>query len=112
MRRKSSDYKRETKDEPFELELESGDVVAFVNPSGNLPMRVIDDMADWSPTDRTTSPREIQLRYQLGGDDEAYELFWNEWRDKTRLELDELIADVDKHFDDGLDVGKARTSTG
>lgn len=113
MRRKSSDYTREVKDEPFELELESGDVVAFTRPSSNLPMGVIDAMSDWTPTNTGgTSPREIQLRYQLGDDPDAFDAFWAEWKTKSRGELDDLVVDIDKHFDDGLEPGKGRSSNG
>ncbi len=119
MRRKSADYKREVKDEPFELELEATTgkganarpvVVAFTRPSTDLPMEIIDAFSDYSAG--AMSPRERQLRYQLGDDDKAYEAFWAEWKKKPRGALDDLINDVDAYFSDGVDAGKALSSVG
>lgn len=133
MRRRSADYKREVKDELFELELEAttgkGDkaepvVVTFVRGSSDLPLEVIDLMGDWSKQQELgTNPREVQLRYLLGNDDptaaepkgpaeDAYQKFWAEWKKKSRRDLDALINDVDKHFGDGVEAGKGLSSVG
>lgn len=122
MRRKSSDYQREIKDEPFELELEATKkvrgkaaepiVVKFVKPSNALPISVQEQLARWQFGDAGPTPREISLLNQMGGDQAAFDAFWAEWRNKYPSELDDLVADIDKHFADGLDEGKGRSSAG
>lgn len=123
MRRKTSDYKREIKDEPFELELEATKkvrgkaaepvVVKFVRPSDRVPIEMQDKFANWKPGDTDVmDPRRLSIYNMLGEDKDAFDQFWAEWGRKYPKELDDLVADVDKHFNDGLDQGKGSNSTG
>lgn len=95
--RKSDFYKREARKEPFQVELDNGEVVTFKNPN-RLPTHSAFDLAT------TTDPHEV-CQILLGDD---FEPFWAEWRDRPMDETDALIDDVMDHY--GAGRGKQRNS--
>ncbi len=108
MRRTAADFKRETNDDPYELELESGTVVEM-RTSRDAPMSLTDDIMAWQPEHGAPRPIEMQARWTAG--DHADE-FWAEWREKPLWQLQDMIEECDKHYADGLEQGKETSSTG
>lgn len=108
MRRTAADFKRETNDDPYEIELESGTIVTM-RTSRDAPMSLTDAIMAWQPEHGAPRPIEMQVRWMAG---EHADEFWAEWREAPLWRLQDMVEECDKHYSDGLDEGKDKKSTG
>lgn len=109
MRRTAADFKRETVDEPYEVELESGTVVVM-RTSRDAPISLTDRIASWTPEDGEPRPLQMQVEFMVGPD--HFDEFWAEYREHPWYVLQDLIEECDEHYADGLGEGKGVRSIG
>lgn len=81
-----NDFILKDKRDPFQLELQNGDVVEFIDPN-RLPAE------DSFALETASSKRSFEI---FLGDD--FEAFWTEWKDRPVGELNLLIEAVGAHF--------------
>lgn len=93
-RKSRRDFTRETKRPPYELDLDDGEFVTFMDPN-KLPTDSAFDLA------READP-EIALRKLLSEEDFA--VWWAEWRKVPIDETNALLDDVLEHY--GANRGK------
>jgi hypothetical protein len=93
--RKSSEYRRESKRELFQIELDNGTLVTFADPNR------LDTEAAYRLADSASPKANLQA---LLGDE--FDVFWNEYRHHPVEECEAVVEDVLEHY--GADVGKLR----
>ncbi|MCA1671186.1 MAG: hypothetical protein LC799_02905 [Actinobacteria bacterium] len=97
-RRKSSSFRQEALKEPYELELDTGEVVVFLDPN-QLPTKSAFDLA------REDDP-ERALRMMIRDGD--WDKFWAEYRTRPQGETNATLEDAMEYY--GANRAKRRSS--